>query len=133
MGFFSKTEISSFESIFMRISGMRSICEYEIANTGDKAELSLYQMYYGNGEEERRLIAQGSCSAGHMKELLNSCEVTGWNGFNGKHPKNVRDGEMFRFRALVNEGLEICAEGSENFPKHFNEFRREIDRMLREQ
>jgi len=56
----------------------------------------------------------------------------GWNGFEGKHPFGVKDGEMLSFRAVVNDGKIIKANGSENFPKNFNEFRKEINRILSE-
>ena len=46
-------------------------------------------------------------------ELVNNCGVIRWDGFHGKHPKNVHDGEMFRFSACVNGEKTIEADGSE--------------------
>ena len=53
-----------------------------------------------------------------------------WNGFHGKHPRNVRDGEMFTFAAVVNEGEKISADGSENFPKNYRELKERLHVLL---
>ena len=63
-------------------------------------------------------------------ELMNTCGVICWDGFHGKHPKNVKDGIMFDFRATVNDGQEIHADGSENFPKGYHDFVRELNKIL---
>ena len=130
MGIFSAKQIESFEKITWNISGMRSIREYEIINKGDEADIAEYEMYYQNGKKERRLQRTANSSAEEILKLLNECSVIKWNGFNGKHPRGVKDGEMFSFEALVNDEEKIEASGSENFPKHFRDFRRAINEML---
>ena len=67
-----------------------------------------------------------------MLELLNQFPVMKWNGFHGKHPRGVLDGEMFSFQATVNDGVTIRAEGSANFPKGFQEFRRAVHLLLQD-
>ena len=63
------------------------------------------------------------CSTDTVLELLNKCRILSWDGFNGPHPKNVKDGIMFTLKATVNEGKKIYATGSQNFPKHYRDFR----------
>lgn len=131
---FERKKVISYESIFWRISGMRSIREYEILKRAEGAEISVYEMRFGSGRDmERHLMKRMLYPDEKLLELLNMCEVCRWDGFHGKHPKGVRDGIMFSFRAEINGGESIRAEGSENFPKHFREYRREIDRLLFEE
>ena len=65
-----------------------------------------------------------------MIEILNSFQISGWNGFKGKHPKNVSDGDMFRLEAVINDSEKIYAEGSANFPKGYSEFIKELNKLL---
>jgi len=130
---FGKACVESYDSIFWRISGMRGSREYEIVNKGDTAEISEYEMRCASGGGMERILArQVTCPNSRLLELLNSVEMMKWDGFNGKHPRGVRDGEMFSFRASVNGGTNIRAEGSENFPKGFRDFRRAVGTMLSE-
>ena len=130
---FEKKTIASFESIFMRISGMRLTQEYEILLKDSKAEISDYWMYCASGGGmERKLKRRTTCPEEQMLELLNQCDILKWDGFHGKHPRGVLDGEMFSFEATVNGGETIRADGSANFPKYFREFRRAVDQMLSE-
>ena len=82
--------------------------------------------------DELVLESSVPCDAQTMIELMNTCGILRWNGFHGKHPKNVSDGIMFRFEATVNGGQGIFADGSENFPKGYREFVRALDSMLAE-
>lgn len=123
-------EIRSFETINLRISGMRVTQEYEIICRGDETEISLYHLYYVNGKDERRLEKSATLKTEEMIEILNSFQISGWNGFKGEHPKNVSDGDMFRLEAVINDGERIYAEGSANFPKGYREFIKELNKML---
>ena len=131
MGLFDRKSVDSFDRICWRISGMRSIRDYEIVRKGESAELAEYERYYREGKDERRPLRRGSCPAEQILELLNACAVLKWDGFHGKHPRGVKDGEMMSFEAEVNEGVTIKASGSENFPKHFGDFRREVNGLLK--
>ncbi|MBR0112409.1 MAG: hypothetical protein IJM02_01555 [Clostridia bacterium] len=111
--------VTAFEKVTLTESTMRGKREYEIINKGESAEVSLYRMYYKDGEEEKRLEKQTDCGTDAVLEILNTCGVTSWDGFHGKHPKNVSDGTMFGFEASVNSGKVITASGSENFPKNY--------------
>ena len=130
MGLFAVKRVESFSVISWRISGMRSIREYEIIDKGDIAEVYEYERYYREGKDERQLLRSGTCEKERMLRLLNECNILKWNGFHGKHPRGVKDGEMFSLEATVNEGEQITASGSENFPKYFGEFRRAIGEIL---
>ena len=127
---FKKEKITSYDEVTYRISGMRSTRDYEIISNSKVAEVAEYELNYST--DSRNLVRKVLCDNEMMIELLNVCGVMGWNGFEGKHPFGVKDGEMLSFRAIVNEGKIIKANGSENFPKNFNEFRKEINRILNE-
>ena len=123
-------EIRSFETINLRISGMRVTQEYEILCRGGETEVLLYQIFYANGKDERRLEKSAVVKTEEMLETLNSCGFSGWNGFKGEHPKNVSDGDMFRLEAVINDSEKIYAEGSANFPKGYSEFKKELNELL---
>ena len=128
---FKKERIRNYDEVRYRISGMRGSRDYEIISNDRSAEVSEYAIRYA-GEESRVLERRVLCDNEMMIEIMNVCEVMSWNGFSGKHPIGVTDGEMLDFRALVNDGKIITASGSENFPKHFREFHKEILRILSE-
>ena len=131
MGIFSKKELNSFETVFWRISGMRGSTEYEIVNKGEESEFTEYMMRCAKGGGMERVPERSvACKTERILEILNSCEVASWDGFHGKHPKGVRDGIMFRFELVVSSDEKITAEGSENFPKHFREFRDAMRELL---
>ncbi|MBR3953812.1 MAG: hypothetical protein IKJ82_09460 [Oscillospiraceae bacterium] len=123
-------EIRSFETINLRISGMRVTQEYEIICRSGETEILLYQIFYANGKDERRLEKNAVVKTEKMIEILNSCGFSGWDGFNGEHPKNVSDGDMFRLEAVINDSEKIYAEGSANFPKGYSEFIKELNKLL---
>lgn len=123
-------EIHSFEKINLKISGMRVTQEYEIICRGNETEILLYQFFYTNGKDERRLEKNVTVKTEEMIKILNSCGFSGWNGFDGKHPKNVSDGDMFRLEAVINDSEKIHAEGSANFPKGYSEFIKELNKKL---
>ncbi|MBQ6380823.1 MAG: hypothetical protein IJJ41_04375 [Clostridia bacterium] len=115
-------EITALETLSLRESGMRITQVYEILEKGETAEISLYTIYYKNGEDERHLESRVNCPQAALLEQLNACKVGSWNGFHGAHPKNVMDGTMFTLEATVNGGTRLYADGSQNFPKHYHEF-----------
>ena len=125
---FKKKEITSFETLYFKISAMRYMHEYEIIADDKEARLLFYENAWR--DEERAPLKQVLCDKHEILHLLNDCDVIRWNGFFGKHPRNVSDGEMFLFTALVNDGEKIRAEGSENFPKHYSEFRNGLRELL---
>ncbi|MBO4919181.1 MAG: hypothetical protein J5365_03395 [Erysipelotrichaceae bacterium] len=125
---FKKKEITSFETVYLRISAMRYMHEYEIIADGEKAKLLFYENAWA--DEERIPLKQILCSKDEILQLLNDCAVFRWDGFFGKHPRNVSDGEVFLFQTLVNEGEKIRAEGSENFPKHYSELKNGLRKLL---
>ncbi|MBQ3431593.1 MAG: hypothetical protein IJG23_02295 [Clostridia bacterium] len=117
-----KETVNSFERIFLSLQGMRISEEYEIICNGEQSEVSRYQMFYTDGEEERRLTGSAGVSTASVVAKLNECNVIKWDGFHGKHPKNVLDGTMFQFEATINGSRTVTADGSQNFPKHYHEF-----------
>ncbi|MCR5149223.1 MAG: hypothetical protein K6C35_09705 [Eubacterium sp.] len=131
MSVFRIKKIDSFEKIEWNISGMRITRKYEIINKGDEAEVSEYEMHCvtGGGMEphlERRVL----CPNEKILEILNSVEAVKWDGFHGKHPRGVLDGETFSFEAVIDNNQTIKAGGSANFPKHFRDFERAVYELL---
>ncbi len=119
----SSGKIVSFDTVTLRESGMRYVIEYEILMKADHAEVSRYGIRFARNEDQRILEKRAVCSTDTVLELLNKCRILSWDGFNGPHPKNVKDGIMFTLKATVNEGKKIYATGSQNFPKHYRDFR----------
>ena len=111
------SQISSVEELSLRISGMRSEVIYELTESDGRAAITLYRIT----PYEKLLEKNVMCDTGDILNLLNSCGVMGWNGFHGKHPRGVLDGDMFNFCARVNGGVVIKADGSANFPKGYRE------------
>ena len=124
--------ITSIETMTLTLQGMRFCSVYEITNEDGKTELKRFRKVYSNGVDTLELEASVVCNITDFIELMNTCGVIGWDGFHGKHPKNVKDGIMFDFRATVNNGQEIHADGSENFPKGYHDFVRELNKILAE-
>lgn len=124
MSIFSKKTfpVTSFEIITLTESGMRGSWEKEILYKDGCAELSVYFIRYTDGKDERVLEKRVSVPVDAVLKLLNECGIPSWDGFHGKHPYGVLDGIMFRFTAKVNDGLEIHADGSQNFPKQYRDF-----------
>ena len=129
---FSKKKVYSFKSITLRLAGMRTTDEIEVINKEENAELSFYRIKYDGKEDTRVLEESVSCDSQKIIDLLNECKVLSWDGFYGKHPKNVKDGIMFNFVAIVNEDETIKASGSENFPKNYREFLNSLYELLRD-
>ena len=123
-------KIESFEIVTLRLSGMRFTVEYESVMQGKKAEVTEYEIRYEKKEDKRVPERKTVCSADKVLTLLNDCELVSWDGFVGNHPKDVKDGIMFSLKAAVNGGRKISAHGSENFPKHFREFRDGLNNLL---
>jgi len=125
-----KITVSSVESMTLSLHGMRGSVVYILEGEGESPELCRYRELYRDGQKE--LIPQKSVKFPRQAivELMNTCSVIRWNGFHGKHPKNVSDGIMFRFEAAVNGGVTVNADGSANFPDGYGEFVRTLDEML---
>ena len=115
-------KIVSFETVTLRVSGMRYVMEYELLPRGDGAEVTKYGIRF-SGEEDLRVPERHTvCSLAEALKLLNSVRLLSWDGFHGPHPKGVRDGTMFTLEATVNGGRRIRATGSQNFPRHYRDF-----------
>ena len=121
--------IQSFEIVTLKESGMRFVMEYEIVMKNGQAEISRYGIRFQQ-QEQRTLELQCLCSAEDVLKLLNDCCLLSWDGFVGPHPDGVLDGIMFRLHAAVNQGKQICASGSENFPKHYWDFTNGLYELL---
>ena len=127
-------KITSLEIVTLSLSGMRFSTEYEIVMKGKDAEVTEYDLRYEKEKGHIRVPKRKKgCSIDRALKLLNDCEIISWDGFHGAHPKDVKDGIMFSLKATVNGNRNIRAEGSEIFPKHFREFWKGLDAILRDQ
>ena len=122
--------ITSVQDFTLKISNMRTTYLYKIRHNDNAQKLERYQEFFVNGEVRFDLEKSSYCTNDEIIELMNNCKVMKWDGFHGKHPKNVSDGTMFSFTATVNDGQIIRADGSQNFPKGYCEFVRALDEML---
>ena len=122
--------IRSFEIITLRLSGMRGSTEYEIIDKNGTCTVTFYRIRFSDGEDKRVADKQVICKNADILKLMNDCRILNWDGFEGKHPRGVHDGIMFSFEAVVNDHQIITAHGSENFPKYYREFLRELNLML---
>jgi len=125
-----KNHIISVQELTLRIIGMRVTNLYKIEDAGLKLER--YRELYRDGEVILELEKSAPCETDTLVGLMNECGIIKWDGFYGKHPKNVSDGTMFAFTATINNGRVIRADGSQNFPKGYREFVRALDKMLAE-
>jgi hypothetical protein len=113
--------ISKFEKAEIKISGMRSSYKYEIVYGENECDIILYIYKCTADGYEPVPDKRASCRTEDVLEIFNSCCLAAWDGFHGKHPKNVHDGTMFELKAVINDGMTIYADGSENFPRHYHE------------
>ena len=125
--------ISSIDTMTLTLQGMRFCNVYEITNEGGKTEIRRFRKVFSKGADTLELDASAVYDTMDFIAFTNTCGIIHWDGFHGKHPKNVTDGIMFEFIAAVNDGQEIHADGSENFPKGYHDFVHELDRILRAQ
>ena len=123
-------KITLVKKLTLTLRGMRGSIVYEIINNADKLELRLYREIFSNGENVLELENSTLVDIHIFIELMNNCGVICWDGFHGKHPRNVKDGIMFSFTAIVNDGQTIRADGSANFPKGYHEFVRGVNNMF---
>ena len=125
----SKT-IASVEMMTLTLRGMRGGTVYKFETQSAPPKLCRYREKYSGTEDFLELEKSITLPHEEMIGLMNACKVFKWDGFHGKHPKNVSDGIMFCFEAEINGGQTIRADGSANFPKGYHEFVRTLDEML---
>lgn len=119
---FRNEKITSFESLVLKTSGMRSCSAFEVKPKDGEAEISENRLVcLEGGGTDYVPVKTVKRSTEEILELLNKCELLKWNGFHGAHPRGVKDGIMFDLYAEVNGGERISADGSQNFPKHYHE------------
>ena len=120
------SRISSVEKLSLKVSGMRGEVIYELTEKDGRAVLTLYRVTTYEKLPEKTV----ACGTDEILDLLNSCGVIRWNGFHGKHPRGVLDGDMFDFCATVNGEVVIKAEGSACFPNGYRELVRGFVNLL---
>lgn len=125
-------KITDFEYLKIRVSGMRMTEEYEMVPDDGVVVISRYEIVYSGENTERRLTAETRVDGKEAIGVMNECGVSRWDGFSGKHPRGVSDGEMFSMEGSVNGGKKISAHGSENFPRGYRDFMRWLSAGLKD-
>lgn len=123
-------KVESFERVTLRESGMRYTIEYEMVPKDGQAELTLYAIRFGDQEDRRVPEQTAVIPVQEALDLMNTCRLMSWDGFQGRHPRGVLDGIMFSMKAVVNDNRSISASGSENFPKQYRIFTDGMRRIL---
>lgn len=54
--------------------------------------------------------------------LLGNCRIDKWEGFHGDNPPGILDGSSMSFEAVLGDGKQISAYGSNNFPRNYGKF-----------
>jgi len=119
-----------FENFEIQMQGME-ISQY-IAE-GGKTEKGAYLEYYVKIErynsetdedyDEKQIIRRIEGDADFydtLCKILGAYKVTEWDGFQGKNPPGVLDGESGYFKATLSDQSTIYAYGSNNFPANFS-------------
>ena len=126
-----KIPVDSYERIQLILCGMRGTIQIDIAKKDEnESVISKYWVDSGKKNDEFRLEKRVTVKNEMILDLLNRHKIMCWDGFRGKHPKYAKDGIMFRFTAVVNDGKTIRADGSQNFPKNFTAFRDDLGAMI---
>ena len=126
-----KIPLDDFVQFSLRISGMRASVEYIIEKHEDSCLLSYYSHLYNGNERIRKLEEETSLTQEEVQEAFSRFSISKWDGFHGKHPRAVKDGEQFEL-VITNDGEKaIRADGSANFPRGYRELRQWLDDKLR--
>lgn len=124
--------VTSVDEMTLTLRGMHGGTVYKFENRTTGTELCRYFEKYSGTETFLELDKSAAFDHQQMISLINTCGIILWDGFHGKHPRNVHDGIMFCFKATVNDGQTIFADGSENFPNGYREFVRSLNEILAE-
>lgn len=128
----SEKTVTSVESMRLSTNSYNSGgTVYEISNKDGKIELCRYHIVYSGADEDFKLEQSAICDTQEFCELMNTCGVTRWNGFN-KDDWGVLDGTSFSFTAAINEGETISADGYAEFPKGYSEFVAGLENLIEE-
>ena len=121
-----------FESFRLSESGMAAGAEvYEGWRTDTGAHLEYYYQtgYWDDakGEEVDRknmihAIDGDEAFYRELCELLGNCRIDKWEGFSGANPPGILDGSSMSFEAVLGDGKQIYAYGSNNFPGNYGKF-----------
>ena len=62
-------------------------------------------------------------------ELFGNCRIGEWADFHG-YDSQVLDGTGMSFKAVLADGTEVNAEGTNRFPKNFSTFTKELRKLI---
>lgn len=129
-----------FDSFAMEMSGMS--IEHHVITAG-KTETGAYLEYSiqferynnetGDYDEFKNVVRHIDGDSDYYNtlcKLLGVYDVAKWDGFAGKNPPGVLDGESGSFDAVLSDGSKINAYGSNNFPSHFVDLFQLLKKMV---
>ncbi len=72
---------------------------------------------------QKTMLKNYEASADVYKDLarcLSACNIISWNGFSGPSPAGMRDGGDFTLHVVLDDGTEISASGTNNYPQNYS-------------
>lgn len=82
--------------------------------------------------EEREIVR--ACNANEelyqkLRDLFDKCRIAEWAGFIGHEPADVLDGSSMSFNAVLADGNEVNACGTNNFPDDYSMFKSALHKL----
>ncbi len=115
--------VPAITEFFMVLSGMCSNEVYEVYCRLDSTGfVPVARTAMGHGSQYVREAAAGDAWMADLVRLLDSCHVTGWNGFS-ESDQDVLDGDSFSMHVTYAGGQKVQASGYMKFPDNFAGFR----------
>lgn len=129
-------KITSFEVVTLSEVGSAAwTYEWEFVRTKNGVTFTYYSGSWEFDDDrtredfiEKRIEGDGAFLEEVLK-LFNDCKLSAWNGFRKSNP-NILDGRMFTFKAVLNEGEEIGASGSNSFPSGYRDFKEALRNLV---
>ncbi|MBQ2825321.1 MAG: hypothetical protein IJF19_03505 [Clostridia bacterium] len=123
--------IASVDFMVLSLGWYDGGAEFDIDNTGSEIEIKYYEdkFYEGKGfvtEHLKTLI----CDTEEFIDLMNQCKVMSWNGFYSESTAEGDGSNIYEVTAIVNDVEIINAYGVDSAPEGYENFYRELYRMI---
>ena len=101
-------------------NGVHLECSIETGQQDDEACRHVVRAVDGDSALYREICA-----------LFGNCRIDKWAGFRGTSSLDVLDGSSMRFTAVLADGTEIEASGTNSFPPNYHTFTSAVSRLIR--
>lgn len=129
-----------FQSFSLTVSGTTAqfrVYEGRKTETGVRLEsyivTNMWNEETNTTEEERSLLRAvdgGEEVYDALCAVFGDCGIPNWAGFSGPNPPEVLDGGSMSFTAVLADGTEIHAQGTNNYPPYYSTFRDAIQDII---